>query len=125
LETDELTLDEWLASTAERREELISYSKSELPKDAGERHTDIEKAIQNASDAGSLLADAEGFLAHATAKAVLEIRRIHDDLDANERKALVKDAVRDVQRLVDGIAVTHRAIQSRIFANMNAGRTRL
>lgn len=123
--TDEITFDDWLGMTEEKRAELLKFSISEMPKDAGERHTEIEKAIQLASDAGAMLADAEGFLTHATAKEVFSVRKEHDDLTADERKAIVRDRVRDIQRLCDGLSVTHRAIQSRIYAVQNANRARL
>jgi hypothetical protein len=81
------------------------------------------KAIQNADDCGRLLADAESFLSQAKAKAVLAMIDDYGDLTARDREILVKNEVRGVQRLVDGIAVTERTIRSRLFSSMNANRS--
>jgi len=119
------TSGEWLESTSTRREELEAYALAPLPTDAGERHLDIEKAIQSADDSGRLLADAEQYLTHAKAQAMFAALKEHDDLTAKERELVIKDAVRQVQRLVDGLTVTSRTIHDRIFAQQNANRSRL
>lgn len=121
---NEIGFVEWLEATETLRGSLMEYAKSPLPADPGERHMDMDKAIQNGDDSGRLLADAEGYLIQAIAQAVMEARRLHPDLNAKEREAIVKDAVRGIQRVVDGIAVTDRSIKSRIFAMMNAARSR-
>lgn len=120
-----LNLSDWLISTQEKRDELDAYGKSPLPLDAGERHVEIERAIQNADDSGRLLADAESFLSQAKAQAVLAMIDKYPDLSSKEREIMVKDAVRGVQRLVDGISVTNRTINHRIFVIQNANRARL
>lgn len=122
--TAELSLVEWLEQTRARREELDAYGRSPLPTDAGERHMDLEAAIQNGDDAGRLRADAESFLSQYLAQAVMKFSQRRDEFTADERKALVRDSVRDIQRLVDGLTVTERTIKSRIFAAMNANRSR-
>lgn len=121
---NDMTFLEWLDSTDNLRACLMDYAKSPLPADASERHADMDRAIQNGDDAGRLVADAEGYLIQAIAQAVMEARRLHPDLNSKEREAIVKDSVRHVQRLVDGLAVTDRSIKSRQFAMMNAGRSR-
>ena len=123
--SDGLDLEDWLDHTSDRRAELLAYSKTPLASDAGERHKDMDAAVQNAADAGQMLADAEGYLIQATAQAVLVIRHDHENLDANERKALVKDRVWKIQRLVDGLSVVVKSINGRIFLAMNQNRSRL
>ena len=120
----DLDLGEWLTQTQTRRDELAEYGASPLPLEAGERHMDLEKAIQNGDDAGRLLADIQSFLTQATAQAVLDVRSSFDQLGADERKLLVKNKVRDIQRIADGLAVTQSSIRSRIFSTLNANRSR-
>ena len=121
----DLTLSEWLTSTQERRDELDAYGKSPLPADAGERHADIEKAIQSADDSGRLLADAESYLTQAEALAVFSVRKDHPEITAREREIVARAVVRDVQRLVEGVRTTNRTINQRIFVIQNANRSRL
>ena len=120
METD---LESWLISTKELRDNLVSYGKSPLPRDTFERHADIELAIQNADDSGRLLADLESFLSQAKAKAMFSALDKYPDLNAREREVVIKAEVRNVQRLVDGMAVTERTLKARIFSSMNANRS--
>lgn len=119
-----ITFDDWLQSTEERRNDLAEYGKTPLPADIGERHADMDKAIQGADDAGRLLADAESFLSQHFAQSILSMRDRYPDLSAKEREAIVRSEVRDIQRIVDGLAVTARTIKSRIMSNLNANRAR-
>lgn len=120
----DLTLGEWLETTQDRRDELDAYAVSPLPV-FEERQNDIEKAIAFGHDCGKLLADAEGYLTHAKASAMYQAMK--DPLEFNSRQIdlVVKDEVRGVQRLVDGLTVTNRTIQNRIYAIQNANRSRL
>ncbi len=120
-----LDLSSWLEATQARRDELDAYGRSALPTDLGERHLDLEKSIQNADDAGRLLADGEMYLTGEKAKAMFAALKEHDDLTAKEREIVIKADVAKVQRLVDGLAVTARTIHDRIFVSMNANRSRL
>jgi hypothetical protein len=119
----DLTLVQWLDSVQERIDALYAYAKTPLPAGPEERHLDMDMAIQSADDCGRLLADAESFLSQAKAKAVLAMIDDYGDLTARDREILVKNEVRGVQRLVDGIAVTERTIRSRLFSSMNANRS--
>ena len=121
----DLSLSEWLEATATRRTELEAYALAPLPTDIGERHMDLEKSIQNADDAGRLLADGEMYLTGEKAKAMFAALKEHDDLTAKEREIVIKASVAQVQRLIDGLAVTARTIHDRIFVSMNANRSRL
>lgn len=121
----EIDLDSWLISTQERRDELTAFSKSRLPTDAGERHTEMEKTINWTQDASDLLADAENFMTQAQGIAVMTVRVKYPDLSADERKIMAKDAVRTIQRLVDGIATTTRALHDRLYVMQNQNRSRL
>lgn len=120
----ELGFEDWIVSTQERRDELADYGKSPLPADVGERHMDIQKAIAAADDAERLLADMDSFVTQFEAQAIMTVRQGNPGLTADDRRKLVKDAVRDVQRLRDGVAVTARTIRSRIYAIQNANRSR-
>ena len=118
-----MTLEEWLEQTQERRTELDAYARSPLPignDSAGE----INTLIAAEDNAQRLLADAQTYLTQAMAQAVLRIKREFDENSADERRILVKDAVRDIQRLVDGIAVTARAMSNRRYLHMNQNRSR-
>lgn len=121
----DLTLEEWLTATEERRDELDKYSMSPLPADISERHADTDECIQSESDACRLLADAESYLSQFKAQSVLAIKDKYPDLSAKEREVMLKDSIRDVQRLVDGLAVTAKTLSNRRFHSMNANRSRL
>lgn len=121
---DGLTLDEWLESTQARRDELDAYAVSPMPA-FEDRERDIERAIAWGHDCGKLLADAEGYLSHAKATAMYQAKDDPRDWNSKQIDLVVKDSVRLVQRLVDGLCVTNRSIQNRIFALMNANRSRL
>jgi hypothetical protein len=118
-----VTFDEWLAQTQDRRDELDAYARSPLPI-GNDSHGEINTLIAAEDDAQRLLADAQTFLTQATAQAVLRIKREYDENSADERRILVKDAVRSVQRIVDGIEVTARAMSNRRYLHMNAARSR-
>lgn len=120
-----LSLEDWLISTQEKRDELDAYARSPLPKDISERHGDMDMAVRGSDDAGRLLADAEGFLTQYRAKAMFEALKKYSDLTSKEREFVVRDEVRMVQRLVDGMSVTYRLIHDRIYINQNANRSRL
>jgi hypothetical protein len=120
---EELSLEEWILSTQEKRAELLSYSRSSIPTDPGERQLDISKAIESGEDAGELEADAEAYLIQAEAQAVLQARKEYEDLTASEREKIIKNICRDVRRLRDGMAVVRRAIQNRLFAIQNLNRS--
>ena len=122
--TAELILSEWLEATQSRRTELLAYAKSPLPVDISERHADLDMAIRAEDDLGQLLSDAESFLAQYTAQAVLAMREKYSDLSAKERELMIKAEVKDIRRVVDGIDVTSRTVKSRIFAILNANRSR-
>ncbi len=119
----EVGLSDWLDSTKELREALSAFGKSPLPMDAGERHAEFDRLIQNESDALTLLADSESYLSQATAQAVLAMKDRHPDVSAREREILVKASVRDLQRLTDGLSITARIIANRRFIAMNANRS--
>ena len=120
----EITLDDWLQSTEERRNELAAYGKTPLPADVGERHADLDQAIRASDDAGRLLADAESFLAQHFAQSVLSMRERYPDLTAKEREAIVRAEVRDIQRIVDSLSISVRTIKNRIMVNLNENRAR-
>lgn len=121
--TEELTFEEWLLSTDEKRAELLVYGQSAIPTDIGLRQLDVSKAIEKGQDAGDLLADIEQYLILHTAKAVLDVRRDYSELNGDERKAVVKGRVAQVSRLRDGIHVLYSTIKDRRFALMNLNRS--
>lgn len=120
----ELSLDEWLEKHNPLMAKLYAYAKSSLPATPEERHGDIEKAIHHADESARLLADAESYLTQATAQAVLKWKD-DDTLTGDERKAMVKDAVRSIKRLCDGLSITERSIKDRIYASLNANKARM
>jgi hypothetical protein len=122
IDNDPLTLEEWLVSTAEIRAKLVKYGKEPLPSDAGQRHLDLDTAIQNSEECGNLLADAESYLIQHLAQATLSAKTDFPSFTGDERKIFAKNAVKEIQRLVDGISVAGRAIRDRIYVGMNANR---
>lgn len=114
---------DWLTQTQARRDELDAYARSPLPI-GNDSHGEINTLIAAEDDAQRLLADAQTYLTQATAVAVLFIKGRYPDNSADERRILVKDAVRDIQRLTDGIEVTARAMSNRRYLHMNAARSR-
>lgn len=121
----ENTLESWLEKNQEKLQGLCDYGLSALPSDVSERHADIERSIHSADEAGRLLADAESFLSQAQAKAFLHAKTLHPKFSPGELKFIVKNAVADIQRLVDGIAVTKSTLDHRIYSSLNANRSRL
>ena len=117
--SDDLTLDDWLESTAEKRAEMLTYSKSMIPNDVGARHQDVSKALDLGQDAGDLLADVEQYLSVALSIAVLEARKEHD---AKTALVVANAAVAKITRLRDGLAVLYRTIKDRRFSLMNLNR---
>jgi len=117
--SDELSLEDWLLSTAEKRAELLAYARSPISTDPGERQLDISKSLEMGQDAGDLLADADQYLSLALAKATLEARADHD---AQTAKAVAQGATAGLQRVRDGIAVCYRSIKDRRFSLMSVGR---
>ena len=122
--TDELTLTEWLKSTQKQRDELRAYGRSPLPLDAGQRHVELDKSIQNSDDAGRLRADAEEFLVKEIAAAYMRIRGNDLKLRVPEIEAQVESDVRAIKRIVQDCAVTDRTLKTRIFAIQNQSRSR-
>ena len=119
----DLTLQEWLESTAELRAKLLAYAQSKIPTDPGERQLDVSKALELGQDAGDMLADVEQHLIDETAKAIMEVRRTNGELTADERKSVVKSRVSNVARLRDGMQVVYTSIKDRRFALMNLNRS--
>ncbi len=117
--SDGLTLDEWLVSTAEKRQLMLDYAKSMIPNDPGERHQDVSKALDYGQDAGDLLADVEQYLAVARAVAVVEARKEHD---AKTALVVADSKVAHLARLRDGLAVLYRTLKDRRFSLMNLNR---
>lgn len=118
-----MDFNSWLESTQARRDELAEYARSPLPignDSAGE----INALIANEDDAQRLLADAESYLLQAQASAMFQTRERHPDLSAKERELVAKSDVRDIQRTVDGVAVTARTISNRRYLQMNQARSR-
>jgi hypothetical protein len=120
--SDDLTIEEWLESTDEKRSTLLSYAQSAIPTDPGERYLDISKALELGQDAGDLLSDLEKLLIDETGKAVLEVRRVNGELTADERKIMVKAKVSSLARLRDGLQVIYTSIKDRRFVLMNLNR---
>jgi hypothetical protein len=83
----------------------------------------MDAAIQSADDCGRLLADAQSYLSQAKAQAMLAVLDEYEDLSAKEREFVIKDRVRKIQRLCDGLEVTERTLRSRLFSSMNANRS--
>jgi hypothetical protein len=121
--SSDLSLTEWLDSTAEKRAELLSYAQSKIPTDPGERQLDVSRALELGQDAGDLLADLEQHLIDETSKAIMEVRRTNGELTADERKSVVKSKVSGIARLRDGMQVVYTSIKDRRFVLMNLNRS--
>lgn len=117
---EELSLSEWLDSTAEARGKLLAYSRSPIPTDPGERQLDVSEALTLGQDAGDLLADADFFLSQAFAVAVLDARLEHD---ASTARIVAKSKTAKLERLREGLSVMHQTIKDRKYALMNLNRS--
>lgn len=116
-------LDFWLASTLEKRGELLDYSRRPLPTEPGERQMDVSRALELGQDAGDLLADAEEALSIAIARETLAVKSEAAGLSADERKVVVKGRVAKLARLRDGLQVLYTSIKDRRFVLMNLNRS--
>ena len=118
-----MNFEEWLSSTHKSREELLSHCKSESPNDSGPRTLDIDKSIRYSDMAGNLLADAEYYLSQHSAQSMLKSKTDDPNLPSKDRTYVVRDAVKDIQRIVDGLKVACRTLSSRIKSACNARRS--
>lgn len=119
--TTEISFEDWLFQSQARRDELAEFVRSPLPI-GNDAAGELSTLILAEDDAQRMLADVHTFLTQAQAKAVLDIKTRYPENSADERRILVKDAIRDIQRLADGIEVTARGISNRRFLTMNAAR---
>lgn len=117
------TLDQWLEDTKKDRESLLEFVRTPSPTDMNEMAIDIERSIREAEKAGELLCDAEYFLTQNTAQKLIECRMKWPDWTGPERSALVKDAVKDIQRLVSALEVICRTLNSRVRSQCNYRRS--
>ena len=117
-----MEINEWLEKNSALMGKLIEHIKSPMPDSFESRLNEVESDIKLKDEAERLLADCETFLTQETARAILEVRSKHPDLNSEERKAFVKLSVRDVQRIHDGIEVSCRGIKDRMIACLNANR---
>ena len=115
-------LESWLESTTEKRAELLAYALSPLPTEPGQRQLDVSRALQLGQEAGDLLADMDKHLIDESGKAVLSVRREHEEMTADEKKVLVKAEVSGIARLRDGMQVVYSTIKERRFVLMSVGR---
>jgi hypothetical protein len=104
-----MNFDQWLDESAAERAALIEFSKIHA--------VNVDKAIEMSDECGKLQARAEWFLTQHIAQATLSAKADFPSLGADERKAMVKDKVKDIQFIVDAIGVTGRAIRDRIFSH--------
>lgn len=118
----EISLEEWLVSTTEKRCELLSYSRSPIPTDPGQRSLDISVALQHGQDAGDLLADVEKHLIDQTSKETLAVRHDNSELNSEERKCVVKGRVSHIAHLRDSLHIIYQSIKDRRFTLMSVGR---
>lgn len=116
---NDLTLDQWLESTTEKRSELLSYSKSPISTDPGSRQLDVSRALELGQDAGELLADADLYLSQEFAKAILDSSPMHN---AQTAKIVAKGKVAELKRLRDGLSVLYGTIKDRRFSLLSVGR---
>ncbi len=104
-----MTFNEWLSETESERGRLIAFGKG-IPSSL-----DAGAAITASDEAARLLADAESFLTQAEAYAVLEMKKKYPDMSSRERAVMEKEAVRDIQLIVDACRITHKSCVSRYF----------
>lgn len=87
------------------------------------RSGDIEKAIRGAEAAGLQLSQVQYFLTGETAKSVMSHKTECPELSAKERDLMVKDHVKDIQRLYDRLDVLCHSLNIRIRSQLNARRS--
>lgn len=117
-----MSSEDWISATQKDRDRLRQYGVSELPTDIGERHNDIENAIQNGDEAARIRSEAEQLLTHAIAAAYMKKRE--GKLRVPELKAIVDAEVSQIRRIFDDCVTTHRTITSRLYGLMNQSRSR-
>lgn len=116
-----MTVDEWVTEHMPEISEAMAFAVDDLPYEPAKlgQHLGIATALYPRM--GALLADAEAFVLKAHAASVMETRRAHGDLTADERKVLAKadpDYLR-VLKLRDDLAVIVAALKNKSFAIMN------
>lgn len=111
----EMSFKYWLDSTQTQRDRLIAYGQTGQAATAEGRALDSLVAIQMTDEAARILSEARAFLTHEKEKAMWDARKNHQELTSRERDLVEKNAVRDVQLLVDACEVTYKSCLSRYF----------
>lgn len=110
---------EWLDTWKDEIEAVQLFTKSELPKTAGEIQRDVNRTTSEYARVPELLADVEGFIISSRAAETLSVRRECPDLAAAERKAIVEAKLAPMIRVRDMLKATVRALHQRSFALMS------
>jgi hypothetical protein len=118
-DTKLIPFEAWLGENAGEIEQAQAFSTDRLSDVPGELAAQLSRAQSEYPRMGYLLADAEAYLIQAEAVATLEIAKSHDYLAAPERRAVMKDRIKDVKRVRDVLEVTVVALKQKSFAIMN------
>ena len=110
---DERTFDQWVEAFNPRFAALYAYIKSGIPDDIGLKTQDVEKSIQLEDECSRLRSDCELHLTHETAKATLARITANPELTASDRKTMIKDDVRFIERQLQALLITESSIRSR------------
>lgn len=123
--TEAATLPDWWAEYKDEVEQAQAFSTADLPDEPAEMGKDMSRANREVARMGFLLTEAEQFLLRAHAAAVLEARRLHPELTADERKAVAK-ADADyllALRMRDTLQVIVSSLKDKAYSLMNMRRT--
>lgn len=116
------TFTSWLSEWSDEIEQTQLFSRSEMPSEPTAIRENLSRTVSEYARMGALLADAERYVVLARAAASLEVKREHDDLNANERKAVVEADISDVVRTRDILQAMVAALKERGYALMNGRR---
>lgn len=116
-----MTLDEWIVEHLHEIKEAQDFSVDAIPDEPATMGQHLSMAVTLYPRTGKLLADAEGFLLKAHAVSVMEVRRVHSDMTADERKVMAKadpDYLKALE-LRDSLSIIVSALKAKSFAIMN------
>ena len=116
-----ISFEDWLLEWKDEIVQAQEFTKSSLPTTGAEIQVDLNRTTREYPRMAELLADAKQHLIARRAAETLAIRRAPEfsELAAPERKVMVDARVAPIDRVVDVLKATVRALDQRSFALMN------
>lgn len=119
----EKPFDEWLAENMPKIRQMIAFSQERMSDQPAELANQMSQACAYQARAGYLLADAKSYLTHERARHMSQIAKDLSELSVPEKKIILEDKTRDIQRLFDQLEVVCKSLSEMTYACMNLRRS--